>query len=82
MFWILFFFWTPKSLELYEEFSYANDLFFFYQVPIRNIFELNPGMNTIIDYRNNSEEIEFKIVPTMYSGACFVIQPKSVEGDS
>ena len=38
-------------------------------------------MNTIIDYRNNSEEIEFKIVPTMYSGACFVIQPKSVQGD-
>ena len=60
-----------KTIQyLHEEFSYAKDLNFVYHG-----VDLKPGVNEV-DFYGERAEIELKIVPTIYSGTCHLMQMK------
>ena len=60
-------------IELYEEFTYANDFNFVYA----NKFDLNPGLNKLSYDNDTWIEVELRTVPTVWAGACFVMQDKN-----
>ena len=49
----------------------CNDLNFIY-----NSFDLNPGANRLSTDKDTWVEIELRIVPTVWSGTCFVMQAR------
>ena len=60
---------------MYEELSYANDFDFAYQE-----VDLKPGVNKIEGANGQSAKVELKIVPTVFSATCHLLQYKSSQG--
>ena len=61
--------------ELYEELSYANDFNFVYQER-----DLKLGLNEIREANGQFAQIELKMIPTMFSATCHLLQYKNFQG--